>query len=871
MTLQYEAFCLGDPLFYDAPARARGEPYAVARQTLPEGWRRDVNDEWVMHMPPEASLPQQGWKVHVSAGMENAERVIDKVSGYCLSRQLGFKFLRSHRTVLARNGKYAGRGGSGKVVTLYPRDELELEAVCRDLDDVLRGEHGPYILSDLRWAAGPVHVRYGGFAPRYTVDDRGETVPAISDPDGTLVPDVRSPVFSVPPWVELPECLVPHLAARQAVTVTDIPYTVDEAFHFSNGGGVYLGTDKRSGSRVVLKEARPHAGLAADGSDAVARLRHERDVLERLACLDAVPRLLDYLTLGDHEFLVMEHIEGDVLNQALADRYPLAGGPPDEAALADHTRWAVALHAQVAQAIEGIHARGVVYNDLHLRNVIVRPDGRVALVDFEVADELGDEGPRKLGAAGYAAPLGWTGPAVDRWSLACLKVGLFLPLEALLGLDRAKAVHLAGIITDIFPIPTGWLDDAVELLRPDGPAPVSPLWSAGPDVSTWPRARADLATGILASATPQRSDRLFPGDVAQFTTGGLNLAHGAAGVLYALDATGAGRHPELEEWLIEQATDLRPGARLGFYDGFHGVAHVLARLGHHAQATRLLDICLGERWEVLGNDLAGGLAGIGLNLAHFADITGDPALADAAERATQRVADRLGRIDDVATISGGPHPYAGLLNGSSGPALLFLRMYERTGADTLLDLAATALRQDLRRCVRREGTGALHVDEGWRSLPYLAQGSVGIGLVLRRYLAHHDDDELREAAEAVRRACLSVLYVQAGLFNGRAGIVTFLSDGRLGPEGSADPEVDAQIARLGWHAFDHAGGVAFAGDQLRRLSMDLATGSAGVLLALGAARADHPVHLPFLGSYGTSGPARAATTDLNQKQLIGRR
>jgi len=41
--------------------------------------------------------------------------------------------------------------------------------------------------------------------------------------------------------------------------------------------------------------------------------------------------------------------------------------------------------------------------------------------------------------------------------------------------------------------------------------------------------------------------------------------------------------------------------------------------------------------------------------------------------------------------------------------------------------------------------------------------------------------------------------------------------------------------------------VAFPGDQLLRLSMDLATGSAGVLLALHAAL-DQGACLPFLGT-----------------------
>jgi hypothetical protein len=42
------------------------------------------------------------------------------------------------------------------------------------------------------------------------------------------------------------------------------------------------------------------------------------------------------------------------------------------------------------------------------------------------------------------------------------------------------------------------------------------------------------------------------------------------------------------------------------------------------------------------------------------------------------------------------------------------------------------------------------------------------------------------------------------------------------------------VQRLVWHALPYGGLVAFPGEQLLRLSMDLATGSAGILLALGA-------------------------------------
>jgi hypothetical protein len=247
--------------------------------------------------------------------------------------------------------------------------------------------------------------------------------------------------------------------------------------------------------------------------------------------------------------------------------------------------------------------------------------------------------------------------------------------------------------------------------------------------------------------------------------------------------------------------------------------------------------------EHLGLDLEGGLAGIGLNLDYFAAATGDRTLDVEADEVVRIVAARLGDEDSVATVSGGEHPYAGLMRGSSGAALLFIRRYERTGDDRLLDLAATALRQDLRRCVVRNG-GTLQVEEGWRTLPYLARGSVGIGFVLAEYLAHRGDEQFAEAAGGIRQAASGHFYVQAGLFAGRAGMILYLSHRRsAGPVSEA---VADQIRRLRWHALAHEGHLAFPGDQLLRLSMDLATGTAGVLLALAAALHDEPTSLPFL-------------------------
>jgi tRNA A-37 threonylcarbamoyl transferase component Bud32 len=853
---RYELYCLADPLFYDSPnvsASAR-RSFAVAGRPLPSGWTRARLGEWLVHIPPGNPIPAQGWKIHVSATRENAETSLTTLFDYCVPRGISFKFLRGPLALHTRNAKYAPRGASGKLATVYPVDDSSCERILADLDELIGGEQGPYILSDLRYAGGPLYVRYGAFKELHCRDAGGGLVPALRDPSGRLVPDLRTPVFQVPGWITVPGFLAPHLAARAAVTVNDLPCQVDKALHFSNGGGVYLGTDTRTGARVVLKEARPYAGLAADGSDAVARLKREHDILRRLSGLDAVPGVRGYFEAGDHHFLVQDYIDGDALNSLYAYRHPLIGATPDPRAIADYASWALGICDGVQRAVEAVHERGVVINDLHMFNIMVRPDDSVVLIDFEAAARL-DEGLRPtLGNPGFLAPRDRTGFDIDRYSLACVKLAMFLPLTTVFALDRGKAAHVAEVIGEHFPVPPGFLDEAVRDIagprhRTPGPPAASrpaasrpaasrpaasgaaPAIRITPDEEGWEQARAAMVRAIQASATPSREDRLFPGDIEQFATpsGGLCLANGAAGVLHALAEAGAGCLPEHADWLLRRTASPVAGARLGLYDGMTGVAWALNRLGHPGAAQRVAETCLAERWEQLGTDLYGGLSGMALALLDLSDATGEPRLREAALRAADIVADRTSA--QASSADGRP---AGLLHGCSGPGLLFIRMFERTGNPGYLDLAAAMLDADLDRCVLN-AKGALEVDEGWRLMPYLDGGSVGIGLVIDDFRRHRRVARFEQAAESIVTAACSTYYAQSGLFRGRAGMVLHLARCHAVADAARDPRVTANIRRLAWHAVSYQGGIAFPGDTLFRLSMDLATGTAGVLLCLATA------------------------------------
>jgi tRNA A-37 threonylcarbamoyl transferase component Bud32 len=856
VTEQHEIYCLADRLFYESPDQRQDEhpDFAILSEPVPDGWQHSSSETWMYYAPNDCKIPAQGWKIHISSSLADAERVLDATWEYCIPRGIAFKFLRNKPVMVMINSKSAFRGSSGKLVTIYPQDEAQLELMLKELDGILRGVEGPYILSDLRFAEGPLFTRYGGFIEQHCLDEAGNRVLALGDGNGELVPDVRGAVFAIPSWITLPEFLRPHLEARNSVSVEDIPYEIQSVLQFSNGGGVYLGIDKRTGRTVVLKEGRPYAGLDVAGRDAVTRIKHERDVLSRLADLDVVPALLDYFELGDHHFLVEEFVDGNPLQRKLVHRFPLTHPDPSPETLAEYAEWALTMIDKVETAVAAMHERGVVFGDLHPMNILVTEDERLVLIDFEVASLAKDEESAKLGHPAYQAPQDRRGTDIDNYALACLRLTMFAPQTTiLLGLHSGKAQQLADLVTRYFPtVPKATVADAVRTIRGasnEGDREMAEL--PMPEDEDWPRLRDALAKAILASATPHRSDRLYPGDIQGFQPGGgLNFANGAAGVLYTLAAAGAQRVPEHEDWLRRHAKTAVHKTEIGFYNGLHGIAHVLDALGYQQDALDTVDRTLQADWTERELGLYGGLAGIGLNLLHFADRTGDPAFTDLASRAIDAVADRLGGVADVPEISGGDYPRAGLMYGSSGPALLFMRAYERSGDAALLDLAATALAQDLRRCVPNDEDDTLQVNQGWRRLPYLDEGSVGIALALDRYLRHRENDAFSVALDQLRLINRSGFFVQPGLFAGVSGILA--SVGMERPDREPDAlTVKALLRSLSWHALPYGGGLAYPGDQLFRLSMDFATGTAGVLFALATALHPQPVRLPLFDPPGS--------------------
>ncbi|MFJ8773115.1 class III lanthionine synthetase LanKC [Streptomyces microflavus] len=829
-----QLYCLADRTYFDTPARL---PDADSRYRLdtdppPAGWRREAVGLWTSLVPEHAELAEQGWKIHVSTVPGEAEATLRDTARICLDRGVPFKFLRSTRALSLMADKHMNRSGAGKFIAVYPPDDTVFQVLAEELSTALAGRSGPYVLSDLRIGDAPVYTRYGAYVPRWCADADGSRVLALRDPSGQLVPDERGVVFRTPSWVEVPSFLRPHLAARAAARDDTFPYTVTEALQFSNAGGIYLAKDRETGRRVVLREARPHCGLDGAGDDAVTRLHREHRALTTLAGLDCVPEVHGVRTVWEHHFLIEEHIEGNTLLEEIVGRFALVRGAVTPEELAPYVAWTDAMVGELSRALEEIHARGLRFGDLHPSNIIVRPDGRIALVDFEYATALDDQDTPLAGAQGLQAPPGTPGAEADAYALWATWLTMLMPLTEMAGLERAKALTLESWARSRYGLPAGAGPARPALLRglDDSrrrEAEVAALFE--PEVD-WAGIRTRLLAGIHAGATPERTDRLFPGAPGLFATGGTDLANGAAGVLYALHRTGAPVPEEWTDWLAAAALRRDPAGAGGLFDGLPGTALVLTLLGRAEQGRELWERAMSTASPAPSADLFTGRAGIALAALRMARASDGPEpgtrLIDTA-LSTARDLDLLARGEEVDGMR--LPESAGLLRGLSGAALLHLELHALTGEDWLREAARTAVEREAGHLVTLDD-GTVQVRDGGRNLLYLNQGSSGVALVAQAYTARHEDPALGALIPGVHKGCGMEFVREPGLFMGRAGLVA--TAGQLSPDSRTGPEVLASVRNLTWHLLADEDRLLVPGATLRRCSADLATGAAGLLLSL---------------------------------------
>jgi serine/threonine-protein kinase len=219
-------------------------------------------------------------------------------------------------------------------------------------------------------------------------------------------------------------------------------YDVHEPVGYGGMSSVYRGVDRLLDRDVAIKVM--NARLGANDADRAAFLREARAAAS--LAHGGIVGVYDAGIYQGWPYIVMEYVPGGSLKQVIDIQAPL---PPERAA---------ALAAEVADALQYGHDRGVIHCDVKPQNVLIDARGHAKLVDFGISQSLAATAALTSsvsGTAGYVAPEQLEGVPLDgRADIYSLGTVLYEMLTGRLPFEAPSLAALATrrLVTDPLPV-----------------------------------------------------------------------------------------------------------------------------------------------------------------------------------------------------------------------------------------------------------------------------------------------------------------------------------------------------------------------------------------------------------------------------------
>src|ERR1700733_162873 len=147
-----------------AKQRAPADEFATRLRAL--GVTPQRQDVWLMVGRPTRVA---SWKLHVSATVSGVDLLFKRVLPCLVRHRAHFKIAANREAIVQLSDGKFGESQIGKVITVYPRNDMEAVALSRELIARTRGLTGPRIATDLHLGE-VVYARYGSVRPRVTHD-----------------------------------------------------------------------------------------------------------------------------------------------------------------------------------------------------------------------------------------------------------------------------------------------------------------------------------------------------------------------------------------------------------------------------------------------------------------------------------------------------------------------------------------------------------------------------------------------------------------------------------------------------------------------------------------------------------------------------
>jgi serine/threonine protein kinase len=682
----------------------------------------------------------QGWILHVSIVMSQINDLLEKILPLLIDENAAFKIVKDKDTARELLDGHLGYTQLAKIVSIYPENGKVANDLAKKLISLTKSFKGPEIPTDI-CLGSCVYTRYGSGNPVVVLDPSGKPQKFIYDDKAQLIPDPYNIPFVLQEGISWPfEGIAASKPSVQKKTLKKIyrPIAVFKADPRGNvWKAVYLKGLFRTGT-CVIKEGKKDMCSDEQGRDVIDRLRWQQELHKRLESVVPLPRILDFFEEEGNAYLVMGFIKGISLEECIR---LITGNGKAWLDLTQAQRLAlVGYILLIIQMVGTLHAKGYVHRDIQAANFLVDPEGRMYMIDVELAYSLKEARP--------LPPFGLGTPGC--MSLEQMAGRVPTIMEDIYGLSATILNILVGIV----PARFNQIENAT-ILENDiyhfiGNRKIAAVIAAGLNAN--PQLRPDL--GVIRTAVEEFRDRLQV-DTAhekQEELGRSEIMQIIEESIYALVQPPMLLHEGL--WLSKTVeydpniSTMQKGYSLN--NGFEcGIAGILYFLGKAKMANWDIEVCMDsfrKGWDyLLANFLAGaeempaglygGAAGVALALA--TGIKAGLLRDDAISRQML-----LGCLDlNVKSLD--------LADGLAGQGVALMQ------CSSILTEEST--RQRLDRCVQallqrqqKDGSWVISVKEG-RSVgtksPSFGYGGAGISWFLLQYQSQYPNPAVHKAIE----------------------------------------------------------------------------------------------------------------------------
>lgn len=838
---------------------------------LPEKWSANVYGIWLVVNPLATPIPDQGWKLHISSKTSEAIEVLDLVLPVLFKHSVNFKIAKDDKTHSSINGKNWPRSGSGKFITIYPENSNKFEKTANELALKLEDRCGPYILTDRRWPNSRcLFYRYGGFRRLPLVNSDGTNTLCIIDPNGKWVPDLRTPSWHLPSWVDDPHEAY-HKEQSTKNSGFNSRYQIDSAITFSSRGGVYRALDLQSNTKVVVKEARPWIEIGNERKNATECLEHEWNVLVSLSKSPYFVKPIDIFDSWEHKYIALEHVSGDTLGKYSVRYNPLYFGRLTKSRLIKYLLRIIPIWLDILDAIKFAHDKGIVLGDISLNNIMVSKTGEISIIDVEGAFYIED-------ASSY---IGIVTPGffkknteyadkkdMDWYAFGAIMLGTLFIANGIVHL-QPKALSRyckelsrdTGIPDEIFDIIMGCynlevvshkkikklLTCALISARDDkletGELCISRKRARNyfPDAATRNQIEETIFKAVSHIKGTYKQDRepAWEADLLAEDTNSFAVSYGISGICYAMHRLGFDGRKIFNDRL---PTALEHQLTNGLNVGYAGMSWVGLELGSSKLAIDFYNKAISGLKHNTDNGLYFGSAGLGMLALKFWKTTNNYKYFEHAKLIGENIkSSSLNSGDEVFwTNDYDDHIPVGYGKGASGISMFLFYLGLASNQISWIELGKRALDHDLKTAHWEHG-GFIgfpeFIDTQGKSIGapscYLSYGTSGI---IRPLLHYHSllgaeeyERKLKQYTVDIERKYTSFPQMGkglAGIGNSLLDLFSYNQDMSLL---KAAYEVARSIIITGIET-EH--GVTFPGTQAKRPSSDYLTGIAGIVLFL---------------------------------------